>query len=1229
MEVPCTPSGHALKNSLDEPPIVDGAILEAAKENIQPLARGRRATALSQALTTPHRERPQRLAQERDAMRAQLQQAIEDDEDPLAAYVAFVDWTIESYPQGHNSDSGLITLFDEATRTLKDDPRYKNDMRYLKLWILYASHVEKPVDMFAFLLANDIGTVYTLFYEEYALALERDSRRSEADEIYRLGINRRVRPLERLQTRYKEFQLRMMAGPMHDSAPPPVAPTNTKRKALGEKKTGPSAAPLRDSNPRTVSNTRIQPFVDGEEGPVQEPGNEWPEFGTRVSRIKENTREVERAGDVKLKLAKGPNRSGGSPIEVFRDETPSIPQTPSSASRTNVMTPSRGTSEAELLRRDPFRNYGKDAPSAPSTSTAPPPSLSASTSTSTVAPSASKAAGIITDPYPNLLAPPAAGKRPEKHMFKLELLWSNGIESCIQESRARALGLLGKKWPAPPVGEAVTVDFNESGAKTSKGFLSAAGAIPSEPTVTINTKAALADVYGMFNSPTKSMRLPPMEDIQPSPQQPVDENAASKKPPLFRAPSNENAMRPPLSARVDDVSRKRPHSDAQFATPVQPKKAKGDKPVVKALSEKKQAFSVFRDSADDVATPKGSFAIFRDEPAQPLPPPQTTPSNFAVYRDDEEDVLRTPGFQPYVDEDESVIIDGPPPRTTPSFRPFVDNEPAETPLVRAKPTFQPYVDEDENAPAPPARAFQPFVDDENAGPENMSASRSIALSGRFSQFDVMTPITERTFEFTHALDTPSATGEFDRGFVEAADASVAPSGNGVVLPPSIVHENVTMEDSFRPPFRVSDGYTIAGGDPSLLLSSAVDNTTTMELTTSILPRGHELSNLPNPCNPYSAQLSQALLDLIQPDVRCQSFEPQASKKWAALQKFTSAKGRKSNDTTVDLSKLPLVLGSDKYEVTGKLGEGAFGAVYVARDVSNNLDFEDTTEQNNLVAIKIVQPSTRWEFSMLTRLLDALPQELHASVIRPRSFYSYADESFFIMDLSKQGTLLDLVNRASAAKVAQVSGGGIDEQLVLFFAVELLRLVTGIHSAGFIHGDLKIDNCMLRVDSADDWSMVYDPSGAGGWSRKGIRLIDFGRMLDTRMFPHGQQFVCDWETDEKDCIEMQEGRPWTYQADYFGLASIVYTMLYGQHMEGVVHKNGRYAIKQALRRYWHVDIWARFFDTLLNPCTVRADGSLPICDELTALRTEMEQVLRTSKRPVKTLLKKVEIAMISI
>ena len=83
MEAAISATGNTRKDVPEDPPIVDGAILEAAKENIQPLARGRRATALSQALTTPHRERATRLASERAAMREYLEQAIEEDEDDV------------------------------------------------------------------------------------------------------------------------------------------------------------------------------------------------------------------------------------------------------------------------------------------------------------------------------------------------------------------------------------------------------------------------------------------------------------------------------------------------------------------------------------------------------------------------------------------------------------------------------------------------------------------------------------------------------------------------------------------------------------------------------------------------------------------------------------------------------------------------------------------------------------------------------------------------------------------------------------------------------------------------------------------------------------------------------------------------------------------------------------------------------------------------------------------
>lgn len=159
--------------------IVDCDLLEAAKENVQPLAMGRRVSALSEILATPHAQRETKLAAKRGRLRINIELALEDEDgDPLDAYCQLVYWTVENYPQGHSAESGLLELLEEATRVLKDEKqgRWKGDLRYLKLWLLYASYVDKPTIIYKFLIANEIGAQHALLYEEHAAVLERDGR---------------------------------------------------------------------------------------------------------------------------------------------------------------------------------------------------------------------------------------------------------------------------------------------------------------------------------------------------------------------------------------------------------------------------------------------------------------------------------------------------------------------------------------------------------------------------------------------------------------------------------------------------------------------------------------------------------------------------------------------------------------------------------------------------------------------------------------------------------------------------------------------------------------------------------------------------------------------------------------------------------------------------------------------------------------------------------------------
>ena len=163
----------------EQPTVVDGDLIEAAKENIQPLASGRRATTLSAVLSTPHAQRESKLSAVRNRLRINVEIALEDDDDnPLEAYCQLVYWTLENYPQGHSAESGLLELLEEATRVLKDhrDGIWRTDLRYLKLWVLYATYVERPIVIYRYLLANEIGTTFALLYEEFATVLERNGR---------------------------------------------------------------------------------------------------------------------------------------------------------------------------------------------------------------------------------------------------------------------------------------------------------------------------------------------------------------------------------------------------------------------------------------------------------------------------------------------------------------------------------------------------------------------------------------------------------------------------------------------------------------------------------------------------------------------------------------------------------------------------------------------------------------------------------------------------------------------------------------------------------------------------------------------------------------------------------------------------------------------------------------------------------------------------------------------
>ena len=511
--------------------------------------------------------------------------------------------------------------------------------------------------------------------------------------------------------------------------------------------------------------------------------------------------------------------------------------------------------------------------------------------------------------------------------------------------------------------------------------------------------------------------------------------------------------------------------------------------------------------------------------------------------------------------------------------------------------------------------------------ENTDGYR-VPLGGRFGQFDVMTPITERTFEYTM-----STRGHGTPGFIIHRDAEAVEAAEQLAAE--------LREDQGRGEEEVVDVEERTG---ALSLADALD------VASSFKP--------PNPCNPFDLPIVTTLLKLIPTDPGFHDLRSNEAGQLDALQKFAKKKlrrasGNSARTSLLDSEILDIRLHDRRFGIVDKLGEGGFGAVFEAIDLElagkngENEDDEDEDDdegdEKNRVALKVVKPRNMWEFHVLRRIHATLPAHLRRSIIAPQALYAFRDESFLVLELRKQGTLLDIVNRAPSAGITQ-QGACLDELLVMFFAIELMRLLEGMHRAGFIHGDMKIDNCLLRLEDvpgpASAWESVYQPSGESGWAYKGIKLIDFGRTIDTRLFPAGQRFVAEWPTDARDCFEVREGRPWTFQTDYFGLAGIIYCMLYGKYIEGssVVPSptpsddgKAHYKLSTPFKRYWQGDLWTRLFDALLNPILVRPDGKLPVTDELAVLRQEMETWLQANcnraSNSRKGLMKKIGLAIL--
>ncbi|MCJ1468839.1 hypothetical protein MMC07_007469 [Pseudocyphellaria aurata] len=1210
--------------------LINFDVIEEHKENIQSLPGGRSAKSLASTFAPPSllslTPTPGHTRNLNDTIRQEFELeiiAISDSDDPLDIYDRYIKWTLSAYPSAQATpESQLRPLLERATKAFQTVTHYKNDPRYLKLWLTYI-HLfsDAPKETFAYLARHGIGESLALFYEEFAAWLEGADRWTQADEVYRLGIAQEARPTERLVRKFGEFQLRF--GQRVQTGEEPSSPAlPTVRPALVAK-----LDPFSLSTPRSVdSQTQISSsgigglstsratrqklavFSDvdasalGTKESLGETAKGWENIGSIAERKKENVMGARPwAGET---LRAGKRSAAPLKMTVFKDESDSQilavnNEIPSRFTNQQQITNSRtGKIERvfvnleavypnpddhneemsfEELRAKARGWTGRDCVAKPEPI--------ASKRSQSLAQEQGACSIKQNQPNESLLQ----GAKQSSDLQNV----SETRTDCVldEEARSQRSGRPKKLKIKEVRAEVQTIKTNLESPTGPK--LKRKNSV--DPTMTLHTKAATSDILDIFNQPLRNVSLLSSQTESAGESDYDDDDYTS-------------AGESTGTGRISGPS--------EFGE---------DEPEA-------------RNSIDHGETDAASESIWSDFTASKHVP-KLDMDNVAIGEDN--DLV--------VEQQFCLVRDS----VTTAHR---ENKHVVDITIPVLPDPE---------MSSPRTKYIPLPPEDCEVPSRPFRDSSQAVQNRLP---FMTPIVERTESSMGAMTILEQKDYFNSRTPSrwSSDISMMPeTEDKMVKTPS--REIFSEARAIRPKQRHEDSKYMPG--------NAILHDQKASAENSIEP-----SIKDNQCNPVDEAIRKAILDNLRPPLTSYNgffdHRPLNCNKGLEIRKYVKAAAKASKSSTDKTTttptlpptiRFPQATGST-YTIKRELGKGAFAPVYLIQQEEGREERPHTQKQQHrdlLSALKCEHPPTCWEFYIMTTLHSRLPaSSTHPSnqhsLLKPHALHLFADEGYLLEEYLEQGTLLNLVNLAKSDPQ-----GVLDEVIAMFFTVELLRTVESMHSAGILHGDLKADNCLVRLSSTSsstEWDSEYQGSGGGGWAQKGLCLIDFGRGIDLRQFIPEVQFVADWKTAKSDCAEMREMRPWTWQVDYWGIAGVAHSLLFGKYIEDVavdIHSTvavasasastsitedlkitsesvemglgvraKRWKLKEPLKRYWQTELWADLFDALLNPAayvTAEEGSKMPITRTLRTCRQGMEGWLEREggRRGLKSGLRRLE------
>ncbi|XP_076954645.1 uncharacterized protein LOC143629189 [Bidens hawaiensis] len=128
-------------------------------------------------------------------------------QDPLLPWLRGIRKMTDSLPP-QLLNQKLPRFLQKCVQSFETDTRYRNDIRYLRVWTKLLDYVDDPGAVLEHMKANHIGNKRSLFYQAYALYYEKMKKFNEAEKMYYLGVQNLAEPADELQKSFDQFLLR-------------------------------------------------------------------------------------------------------------------------------------------------------------------------------------------------------------------------------------------------------------------------------------------------------------------------------------------------------------------------------------------------------------------------------------------------------------------------------------------------------------------------------------------------------------------------------------------------------------------------------------------------------------------------------------------------------------------------------------------------------------------------------------------------------------------------------------------------------------------------------------------------------------------------------------------------------------------------------------------------------------------------------------------------------------